>query len=141
MLAAGIDDFVIFDRTATSSVFDDSTDTWTLTSDDGETCRGRIVISCESPFVPYIPDLFGRRDFRGVAFHAATPPADFDPAGRRIAVIGADAAAGQLIERMVGSAAKVKVFPLTPRRAVPRLRRTVRFARRRQTEVVAQRSG
>ena len=38
---------------------------------------------------------------------------------------------------MVGSAAKVKVFPLTPRRAVPRLRRTVRFARRRQTEVVA----
>ncbi|MFZ3268470.1 MAG: DUF4873 domain-containing protein [Mycobacterium sp.] len=137
LLAAGIDDFVIFDRTATSSVFDDSTDTWTLTSDDGETCRGRIVISCESPFVPYIPDLFGRRDFRGVAFHAATPPADFDPAGRRIAVIGADAAAGQLIERMVGSAAKVKVFPLTPRRAVPRLRRTVRFALRRQTEVVA----
>ena len=87
--------------------------------------------------MPYIPDLFGRRDFRGVAFHVATPTADFDPDGRRIAVIGADAAAGQLIERMVGSAAKVKVFPLTPRRAVPRVRRTVRFARRRQTEVVA----
>ena len=31
LLAAGIDDFVIFDRTVTSSVFDDSTDTWTLT--------------------------------------------------------------------------------------------------------------
>ncbi len=137
LLSAGIDDFVIFDRTVTSSVFDDSTDTWTLTSDDGETCHGRIVLPYESPFVPYIPDLFGRRDFRGVAFHAATPAADFDPAGLRVAVIGADAAAGQLIERMAGSAAEVKVFPLAPRRAVPRLRRTVRFARRRPTEVVA----
>jgi hypothetical protein len=137
LLAAGIDDFVIFDRTVTSSVFDEGTDTWTLSTDDGETCRGRTVVACESPFVPWIPDLFGRGDFRGVAFHAATPTADFDPAGRRIAVIGADANAGQLIERMAGSAAEVKVFPLAPRRVVPRLRRTARFARRPQTEVVA----
>ena len=139
LLAAGIKDtgdVAIFDRTVTSSVFDDSTDTWTLTTDDGETCRGRMVVACESAFVPWIPDLFGRRDFRGVAFHAATPAADFDPAGRRVAVIGADANAGQLIERISGSAAEVKVFPLAPRRVVPRLRRSVRFARRRRTEVV-----
>jgi hypothetical protein len=135
--AAGIDGVVIVDRAVTSSVFDDGTDTWTLTIGDGETCRSRVVIARESPLVPWIPDLFGRRGFRGVAFHAATPVADFDPAGRRVAVIGADANAGQLIDRIARSAAAVKVFPLPPRRVVPRLRRSVRFARRRRIDVVA----
>ncbi len=36
LLAAGINDFVIFDREVVSSVFDDDTETWTLTADDGE---------------------------------------------------------------------------------------------------------
>ena len=43
LLAAGIDDFVIFDRTVTSSAFDDSTDTWTLTSDDRAFTRNSIL--------------------------------------------------------------------------------------------------
>jgi cation diffusion facilitator CzcD-associated flavoprotein CzcO len=137
MLAAGVDDFVVFDRTVTSSVFDHRSDTWTLTADDGDTCRGRVVLARESPFVPWTPDLFGRRDFRGVSFHAAAPAAEFDPAGRRIAVIGADGNAGRLIEQMAKSATRVKVFPLPPRRVVPRLRRAVRFARHRRAEVVA----
>ena len=137
MLAAGVDDFVVFDRTVTSSVFDDRSDTWTLTADDGDTCQGRVVLACESPFVPWTPDLLGRRDFRGVSFHAAAPVADFDPAGRRVAVIGADANAGRLIEQMATSATGVKVFPLPPRRFAPRLQRTVRFAPRRRPEVVA----
>ena len=136
LLAAGIHDFLIFDRDVASSVFDDDTDTWTITAEDGETCRGRIVIACESPFVPLLPDLVGRRDFRGTAMHAAMPAAYFDPAGKRVAVIGADSSAGYLIDRMAGSGATVKVFPLAPRRAVRRLRRTMRTPRRRRIEVI-----
>jgi hypothetical protein len=136
LLAAGINDFVIFDREVISAVFDDATDTWTLTADDGEFSRGRIVITCESPFVPWIPDLFGRRDFRGPATHASMPETDFDPAGRRVAVIGPDSSAGELIDLMARSAATVKVFPLAPRRNVPRLRRTARFTRRRRIQVI-----
>ncbi len=59
LLAAGIHDFMIFDREVVSSVFDDDTDTWTLATEDGETCRGRVVVACESPFVPLVPDLAG----------------------------------------------------------------------------------
>jgi cation diffusion facilitator CzcD-associated flavoprotein CzcO len=136
LLAAGINDFVIFDREVTSAVFDDATDTWTLTADGGEFCRGRVVITCESPFIPWIPDLFGRRDFRGPAIHASMPETDFDPAGRRVAVIGPDASAGELIDLMARPAAGVKVFPLSPRRIVPRLRRTVRFIHRRRIQVI-----
>jgi hypothetical protein len=136
LLAAGINDFVIFDRAVTSAVFHDPTDTWTLTDDGGEFCRGRVVVTCESPFVPWIPDLLGRRDFRGPTIHASMPETDFDPAGRRVAVIGPDSSAGELIDLMARSAATVKVFPLAPRRIVPRLPRTARFTGRRRIQVI-----
>jgi len=123
------------DGRVVSAVFDDDTDTWTLTTGDGETRRSRLVVSCTSPLVPWIPDLFGRREFRGVSFHAATAPADFDPAGRRIAVVGADAAAGRLIGRLTRSGATVKVFALPPRRFVRQARRARGYLRR-QPELV-----
>ena len=126
---------MVFDRKVVSSVFDDDTDTWTLTAADGATCRARVVVACESPFVPLVPDVVGRRDFRGTVMHAAMPAADFAPAGQRIAVVGADSSAGELIDRIAGSAATVKVFPVAPRRAVPR-RRGMRLGRRRRVEVV-----
>jgi len=49
LLAAGVDDFVVFDRDVVSSVFDDHTDSWTLATGDGETCRGLVVIAGASP--------------------------------------------------------------------------------------------
>jgi len=136
LLAAGIHDFLLLDRQVVSSVFDDDTDTWTLTTYDGQTCRGRVVVACQSPLVPRVPDLRGRRDFRGTAMHAAMTVAYSDPAGRRFAVIGADSSAGHLIDRMVATGATVTVFPLPPRRAVPRLRRTIRFTRRPRARVI-----
>jgi hypothetical protein len=118
-----------------SSVFDDDTDTWTLTTADGETRRARVLVARTSPLVPWIADLFGRREFRGVSFHAAKPAADFDPAGQRIAVIGADTTAGQLIGRLTRSGASVKVFALPPRRFVRQTRRARGYLRR-QPELV-----
>ena len=136
LCAAGLD-VVVAGRTVRSAVFDDGTGFWTLTTDDGDSCRARMVVAGDSPLAAFIPDLFGRRDFRGISFHAATPAPDFDPAGRRVAVIGADSNAGRLIEKVVGSADQVKVFLLPPRRVVPRSRRAVRFARRRAATVIS----
>jgi Domain of unknown function (DUF4873) len=133
---AGTTDFTVVDREVIGAVFDDETDTWTLAIPGGEACRGRVVIACESPFIPWTPNLPGRNDFRGVSFHAATPDPDFDPAGQRIAVIGADAVAGQLIGRLTRSGASVKVFPLPPRRVIPPARRAKHYLRR-QAELVA----
>jgi Domain of unknown function (DUF4873) len=123
--------FPRLDGDVISSVFDDDTDTWLLTTVDGETCRARVVVACTSPLVPWTPDLFGRREFRGASFHAAAPLADFDPAGQRIAVIGADGAAGLLIGRLTRAGATVKVFALPPRRFVRQTRRARRYLRRR----------
>ena len=122
MTEAGVTDVVVMDRTVISAVFDDDTDTWTLNTRGGEICRGRVVIA-GSPFVPWIAELAGRDDFRGPVFHAAAPDRQFDPAGQCVAVIGADASAGQFIERVARSAASVTVFPLPPRRVVCATRR------------------
>ncbi|MBV9320694.1 MAG: DUF4873 domain-containing protein [Mycobacterium sp.] len=69
--------------------------------------------------VPWIPDLAGRNDFRGVSFHSAAWDAEFDPTGKRIAIVGGDATTGQFIDRLVASAASVKVIAHPPRRIVP----------------------
>jgi Domain of unknown function (DUF4873) len=136
VVGADLPGFPTLGGVVTRSVFDDDTDTWTLTTSDGQICRSRAVISGISPFVPWIPDAFAHSDFRGVSFHATAPPADFDAAGRRIAVIGGDASSGQLISRLTGLGASVKVFPLPPRRVVLRTRSAKRYLRR-QPHVVA----
>jgi cation diffusion facilitator CzcD-associated flavoprotein CzcO len=111
-------DLVVLDREVIASVFDDDTDTWALTTSGGESCRGRVVIAGQPPLVPWVPQLAGRDDFRGRSFHSAAIEESFDPAGRHVAVIGADAGAGQYICRLGHAAASVKVFPHSPRRVV-----------------------
>ena len=136
-LGAAVDmDVVALDCPLHGAVFDDATGRWTLTAGDGEIHQAHMLVSCVSPLTPFVPDLFGRRVFRGTSFHSAAPDPNFDPTGRRVAVIGADSNAGRLIDTMIGSAAEVTVFPLAPRRAVLRLRRTIRFTRRRQAVVI-----
>jgi len=142
LLAAGITDFLTLDeapgaevsgpaaldgrprpdRKVISSVFDDNTDTWVLRTPSGEAFQGRVVIAAHPPLtVPWIPELAGRDEFQGVSFPAARWDPDFDPIGKRIAVIGADATAGHYIGRLTKSAASVTVFAHSPRRIVPEL--------------------
>src|SRR6516162_11855354 len=53
--------------------------------------------------------------------YAAQWRPDFDPAGKRVAVIGTDATAGHYIPQLIDSAASVTVFAHPPRRIVPEL--------------------
>lgn len=123
---AGVTDSLTLDKTSghevIGSVFDDDSDTWTLHTAAGEIFQGRIVIAAHPPpNIPWIPELAGRNDFRGASFHAARWQPDFDPTGKRIAVIGADTTAGHHIPRLTQSAASVTVFAHPPRRIVPEL--------------------
>jgi cation diffusion facilitator CzcD-associated flavoprotein CzcO len=130
--------FTTLDRPVVSAVFDDDSNAWTLTT-DADQSQTRILLTCESPLIPWIPPQFlGRNDFRGESFHATAIAADFDPAAQRIAVIGADSTAGRLIGKLTRSGATVKVFPLPPRRLV-RPNRGVRRYLRRQPELVTSR--
>jgi cation diffusion facilitator CzcD-associated flavoprotein CzcO len=127
--------FPTLDGEVLSAEFDDEINSWTLITDAGDTCRARVVVACESPLVPWIPNLPDRNAFRGLSFHCAAIDPDFDPAAQRIAVVGADANAGRLIGRLTRSAASVRVFPLPPRRVVRPTRRARSYLRR-HAEVV-----
>lgn len=116
---AGVTDYVILDDQVHKSRFDDDTDTWRLTTTDGEMVQAHIVITADRlAHAPWLPDVAGRDDFAGESFHAAAPDPDFDPSGKHIAVVGTDTAAGNAIAALVEAAAPVTVFAYAPRRVV-----------------------
>jgi len=121
--AAGVTDIAILaGGEVVGSVFDDGTDTWELQTTSGETLHAAVVIAADEPScLPWIPELPGRNDFRGAAFHAAQWDPEFDPVGKHIAVIGTDATAGHYIPELTGQAASVTVFAYPPRRIVQRV--------------------
>lgn len=136
--AAGLTDLVVPDGPASAvrATFDDVTDSWLLTTAGGKDVRVRAVVAADgTPFVPWVPDIPGRDDFLGASFHAAAWDADFDPCGKRIAVVGTDTAAGHHIGRLIEVAASVTVFAHSPRRVVTELplwpTRATRWLRRR----------
>src|SRR5262249_40814101 len=88
---------------------------------------------------PWLPDIVGRDDFSGESFHAAAADPDFDPAGKHIAVVGTDAAAGHVIGRLVEAAASVTVFAHAPRRVVAEVPLWSTRARRRPPRRAANR--
>ena len=69
---------------------------------------------------PRIPDIAGRDDFAGPAFHSAKWDHDVDLAGKRVAVIGTGASAYQFVPKIAPDAAHVTVFQRTPPWAIPR---------------------
>ena len=122
LAAAGITDVLVLDDRPADEVFDDATDTWVAQAADGEALNSRIIISAgEQPYVPWIPEFPGHGDFGGPSFHAAQWDPGFDPAGKSVAVVGADASAGHHLARLTESAASVTVFTHAPRRIVDEL--------------------
>ena len=75
-----------------------------------------------------MPDIPGIANFAGKVVHTAKWEDDFDPEGRRIAVIGTGATAVQLIPELAKKAADVTVYQRTPIWVVPKI--DVRFSER-----------
>jgi len=101
-----------FDTWVTSMTFDEPTGTWTVAADDGSNFRSRYVIAATGVLsVPFYPDVPGRQDFRGQAFHTGLWPASpVDFTGKRVAVIGTGSSGVQIAPVIVGDAASLNVY-------------------------------
>ena len=75
-----------------------------------------------------MPDIPGISSFEGKVIHTTDWEDDFDPAGRRIAVIGTGATAVQLIPELAKTAADLTVYQRTPIWVVPKI--DLRFGER-----------
>lgn len=125
-------------REVQSMVYQQADGLWLTTFTDGETLWSRFIISGAGGLhIPQWPDIPGRADFTGKAMHTATWDPDFDPAGKRIAVVGSAASAIQAVPQLARSAAHVTVFQRTANYIAARkdkaytLRQQRRFARHR----------
>lgn len=119
LLAAGFTDLVMLDRPTQDARFDDESETWLLTTTEGDQTRADVVVAADHPVQrPWLPRIPGRDEFSGAAFHAAAWEPGFDPSGKHLAVVGTDAAAAHHLGRLARAAASVTVFAHAPRRVV-----------------------
>ena len=101
--------------------WDDETGRWKLKTNRGGLTAG-VLISATGPFgEPVIPDIPGREEFAGTAFHSAQWDHDHDLAGERVAVIGTGASAAQFIPAIQPEVDQLLVFQRTPPWIMPRL--------------------
>jgi 4-hydroxyacetophenone monooxygenase len=112
-----------FNTTVLQSVYSEADHQWTTTARraDGTryTIKSNFVISAVGAFnPPKYPDIEGRDDFEGIAFHAARWSA-IDLAGQRVAVIGNGATAMQMVPAIAGKVAQLSVFQRQPQWAAP----------------------
>ncbi|MGE0719883.1 MAG: flavin-containing monooxygenase, partial [Alphaproteobacteria bacterium] len=110
-----------FDTRVTAAHFDEAARSWTLTTEAGDTVRGRwcvMATGCLSSVnTPAIPGL---ERFAGARYHTGNWPHEpVDFGGKRVAVIGTGSSAIQSIPVIAAEAAHVHVFQRTAHYTVP----------------------
>jgi cation diffusion facilitator CzcD-associated flavoprotein CzcO len=104
---------------------------------DGREYVGQFLISGAGALhIPSIPDIEGRDEFRGPAFHSAEWDHSVDLTGKRVAVIGTGASAIQIVPEIVGQVAELQLYQRTPAWVVPRSNPEIPVAVRRAMENV-----
>ena len=101
--------------------FQDDTDTWRLTLEDGRVMTTRFVVTALGVLsIPTRPEFPGMASFKGLSFHPFDWPHDQpDLTGKRVAIIGTGATAIQIIPEVAKVAGRLTVFQRRPNWAAP----------------------
>ena len=95
---------------------------WRVMLADGETLSARYLITATGFLSqPHTPDIPGIHDFEGTVIHTTAWDDDFDPAGKRIGLIGTGATAVQLIPELAKKAGDLTVYQRTAIYVVPKV--------------------
>lgn len=122
----GVRPHIRFHSEVVAAEFDESTDTWRVSTRDGHTVTARVVVAGLGPLhVPAYPDIPGIERFQGVSFHSARWNHDYDLTGKRVAVIGTGASAVQFVPRIAPQVAQLHLFQRTPPWILPKPDRTI----------------
>lgn len=104
--------------------WDDDEFRWHVFTTTGqEFCAQFLISGAGALHIPRLPDIDGRDDFAGAAFHSAQWDHSIDLTGKRVAVIGTGASAIQIVPELVRDDAKVaqvQLYQRTPPWVVPR---------------------
>jgi cation diffusion facilitator CzcD-associated flavoprotein CzcO len=120
----GVAPHIRFKSEVTEARYDERSRAWNVTLRSGETIVARVLVSGMGGLSnPMIPDIPGLQTFAGSVFHSAAWHESFDPAGKRIAVIGTGASAIQIVPAIAPVAAHLTLFQRTPPWIIPRFDR------------------
>ncbi|MGZ5875658.1 MAG: flavin-containing monooxygenase, partial [Bradyrhizobium sp.] len=103
------------------AVFDESDNTWQVTTSDGKTVTAKFVVlatGCLSN--ARLPDIKGLKDFKGKVYHTGHWPHErIDFTGQRVGVIGTGSSAIQSVPVIAAQARHLTVFQRTPNFSIP----------------------
>ena len=113
-----------FNSEVTSAAWDDTEALWRIGLEDGSTVTAETFVTAWGQLNrPKVPQVSGRDDFAGQAFHSAEWDASLDLAGKRVAVIGNGASAVQFVPEVAKVASALTLFQRSPNWIVPRMNR------------------
>jgi cation diffusion facilitator CzcD-associated flavoprotein CzcO len=121
--------YMRFNTSVEGARWDEDAKVWRVSvagSSGGETVSTRFLITAtgflSQPHTPEIPGITG---FDGKVIHTTAWDDDYNPQGRRVAVIGTGATAVQLVPELAKKAAELTVYQRTPIYVVPKMDFTI----------------
>ena len=122
--------------TVTRAVFDEASDTWTVSTDTGVSARARYLISATGILsVPSTTKFADMDSFKGEIYHTGDWPHEgVDFTGKRVGVIGTGSSAIQSIPLMAEQADQLTVFQRTATFTVPAANRPITENERKATK-------
>jgi cation diffusion facilitator CzcD-associated flavoprotein CzcO len=129
----GVRPHIRFGEQVTGARFDEDESLWHIEVGGGaRSYTARIVVAGFGPLSrPAYPQIDGIERFQGTAFHSAEWDEDYDPTGKRVAVVGTGASAIQFVPRIAGRVERLHLFQRTPPWVLPKPDRpTTRLERR-----------
>jgi cation diffusion facilitator CzcD-associated flavoprotein CzcO len=117
----GLAPHIRFNAEIVAAEFDERTGRWHLETADGQAIDADVFVTAVGLFNrPALPEIPGRDRFAGVKFHSARWDPAFQPAGKRVAVIGTGASAIQIVPAIASSVGELHVFQRSPHHILPR---------------------
>jgi len=112
---------ITFGTLVTGAEFDEETNRWLVTTDQGETISAQFLITAIGHLAisKYVPDIEGLETFQGEWFHTGGWPDGVDLAGKRVGVIGTGSSGVQAIPVIAGQASHLTVFQRTAQFSIP----------------------
>jgi cyclohexanone monooxygenase len=112
---------IAFNTRVTRAVFDSRTNTWTVTTDKGQTVTARFCIMATGNLsTPRTPNYPGLENFKGKWYHTGLwPHAGVDFTGLRVGVIGTGSSGVQSIPIIARQAKHLYVFQRTANFSLP----------------------
>ena len=110
-----------FGTRVSAATYDERSGTWQVGTADGYRVTARFVIAATGVLsIPYLPDVPGRDDFGGEAYHTGLWPADqVDFAAKRVAVVGTSSSGVQVVPAIASQVAALTVYQRTANWCTP----------------------